>query len=666
MNIINRLVQNVISENMMGYSGYVIRHRSLPDLRDGLKPSHRRILDSMNDMNATKYEKSQNVEGQVMKKHPHGGTYSTIVGLVQTDNNLTPYIDGKGNFGQRTSSELQAAAARYTEVKLSELSQEILKETNEHVVNYIPNYDGTLKMPEVLAVKYPTILNMPQSGIAVGMSCNIPSFNLIELNNSIIKYLNEGEKTILIPDFPTGGKIIANEEMFKKINETGQGSIRLRGSAKIENNIIKIYEIPYTTTREKIIQKIVDLKKEKKLNEITSVKDLTGLQGMEIEIVVKRTADVNLVLEKIYQLTPLESGFGSNINVLHKDLPKQMGVWTVIEEWLKWRRECIKNKTKYEIFKLEKELHLLKGLEKVLINVDKAVEIIRFSPTEEQINESLMFEFKIDEQQADYIANMKLRKINQAYIQKQIKDIQELEDVVSNKYEILNSDESINNIICNDLEKANQKYGQPRRTEIVTMSERARRIITKVKKEIPDYAVKIYVTEQGYVKKVKANSTGTLKLKTGDKIKYEFATSNKHKIIVFAETDAHIVKIDTINECKSNQLGDYLPTMLNINEIKAVSVQDDKHKFILSLFDDHRLVKINLESFKTTRKKLSNSIYNGGKLINMITLEKEKDMLFVLKNGKTKKFNTKDFSLKNSRDSQGSKIGKTIIDMKLE
>ncbi len=665
MNIINRFVQNVISENMMGYSGYVIRHRSLPDLRDGLKPSHRRILDSMNDMGAVKFEKSQNVEGQVMKKHPHGGTYPTIVGLVQTDNNLTPYIIGKGSFGQRTSSELQPAAARYTEVKLSELSQEILKETNEHVVNYIPNYDGTLKMPEVLAVKYPTILNMPQSGIAVGMSCNIPSFNLIEMNNAIIKYLNDGTKTILVPDFPTGGKIIANDEMFKKINETGQGSIRIRGKAKIEGNIIKINEIPYTTTREKIIQKIIDLKKDKKLNEVTSVKDLTGLNGMEIEVVVKRNADVNLVLEKIYQLTPLESGFGSNINVLHNDLPKQMGVWSVIDEWLIWRRQCIKNKVKYEISKLEKELHLLKGLERVLINVDKAVEIIRFSPTEGEINGHLMNEFKIDEQQADYISNMKLRKINQAYIQKQIKDIEQLENTISSKYEILNSDQSVNNIICDDLEKANLKYGQPRRSEIVTITEKVKNIITKVKREVPDYAVKIYVTEQGYVKKVKATSTGNLKLKTGDKIKFEFETSNKHNLIVFSGTNAHIVKLDSINECKSNQLGDYLPTMLNIDNVKAVSIQDDKHKFILSLFDDHRLVKVDLKSFETTRKKLSNSIYNGANLIRMITLTDDVEMSFILKNGKTKKFDTKDITIKTTRNSQGSKIGKTIVDMSL-
>ena len=662
MNIIKKMVQNVINENMMEYSSYVIKQRALPDLRDGMKPVYRRILWTMNKMGATKFTKSQNVEGQVMKYHPHGGSYPTIVGLVQTDNNLTPFIDGKGSFGQRTSSELQPAAARYTEIKLSDISMEILKDTNKNVVDFIPNYDGTEVMPDVLAVKFPNVLHTPQSGIAVGMSCNIPSFNLIELNEAIEKYIKTGETTLLIPDFPTGGKIIANEETFKKINETGQGSIRLRGKAEINKNVISITEIPYSTTREKIIEKIIELKKSGRLNEISDIKDLTGLDGMKIEITAKRSADMNMLLEKLYQFTPLESGFSSNINVLDNGLPKQLGVWQVIDKWLAWRKECVKKSISVEIEKLENDLHIAQGLKKVLVDIDKAVDIIRH--TEEDILiRKLMWEFDIDKDQAEYVADMKLRNINKTYIEKKLKDIDGMEQIISDKKSILNCDEGISNIICDELKSINKKYGQSRRTEIVQMTAKVKSVISKVKHDVPDYPVTIIVTKQGYVKKIKG-AVGDIKIKDDDSIMDEFTTTNKHKLIVFSGSDAHIVKISTLNECKNNQLGDYLPTMLGIDNIIASTISDDKYKFTLALFDDHRIVKINLSSFNTGRKKLANSIYTGGNLIKMLTFEKEENMKFILKNGKEKSFKTSDYNAKTKRNSQGNIIGKTIVDMK--
>lgn len=662
-NIINKMVQNIINENMMEYSSYVIKHRALPDIRDGMKPVYRRILWAMKQMGATtNFTKSFNVTGQVTKLHPHGDTYPTVVGLVQKDNNLTPFIDGKGSFGQRTSSELQAAAARYTEIKLSDLSIDMLNSTNQKVVDWIPNYDGSEFIPEILAVKFPAVLHIPQSGIAVGMSCNIPSFNLIELNEAVIKYIKTKEKTILVPDFPTGGKILANEERFKEINDTGKGSIRLRGKAEIKNNIISITEIPYTTTREKIIEKIVELKKSSRLPEITEINDLTGLEGMEIEITAKRNADMNLLLEKLYQLTPLESGFGSNINVISDGLPAEIGVWDIIEKWLAWRKECVKKELIAEIEMLEKKLHILHGLGKVLVDIDKAIEIIRWSAN---INPALISYFDIDEDQAEYIANMKLRNINQDYIVKQMNDIKETENIVCSKKEILNHDELIYNLICNELETVNKKYGQPRRTEIVSISERTRQIITKVKKEVPNYAVKIIVTKDGYVKKIKGNTTAQQKIKDGDEILHEFNTFNKHNLILFAGTDAHVIKISTINEHKPNQLGDYFPSILNVDNIVGGTISDDKHKFILALFNNHRIVKIDLSSFVTTRKKLANSLYDGGKLIRIMTFEEESDMKFILKNGKEKSFKTSDYTAKTKRNSQGNLIGKTIVDMKL-
>lgn len=660
-NIINKMIQNIINENMMEYSSYVIKHRAIPDIRDGMKPVYRRILWAMKQMGATNtFTKSFNVTGQVTKLHPHGDTYQTIVGLVQKDNNLTPFIDGKGSFGQRTSSELQAAAARYTEIKLSDLSIEMLNSTNSKVVNWIPNYDGSEFMPEVLAVKFPAVLHIAQSGIAVGMSCNIPSFNLVELNEAVIKYIKTGEKTILVPDFPTGGKILANQERFKEINETGKGSIRLRAKADIKGNIISITEIPYTTTREKIIEKIIELKKSSRLPEITEINDLTGLDGMEIEITAKRNVDMNLLLEKLYQLTPLESGFGSNINVLDNGLPREIGVWDIIQKWLEWRKDCVTKELKSEIETLEEKLHILHGLGKVLLDIDKAIEIIRHSSN---INAVLMSYFDIDEAQAEYISNMKLKNINQDYIIKQMNDIKETEKIVSSKKEILNHDQLIYNLICDELEIVNKKYGQPRRTEIVNITEKVKQIMTKVKKEVPNYAVKIIVTKEGYVKKIKGNTNAQQKIKDGDEILHEFNSFNKDNLILFSGTDAHIIKINSINEHKPSQLGDYYPTILGVKNIIAATISDDKHKFILALFDNHRIAKIDLSSFVTTRKKLSNSLYDGGKLIKMMTFEEECDMKFISKNGKEKPFKTSDYAAKTKRNTQGNLIGKTIVDM---
>lgn len=657
----NKNILDILKDNMMGYSAYSIKQRALPDIKDGMKPVYRRILWTMNKMGATKFTKSHNVSGQVMKYHPHGDSYQTIVGLVQEDNNLTPFIDGKGSFGQRTSSDLQPAASRYTEVKLSDIAIDILKETNKNVVKFVPNYDGTELMPEVLPVKFPAILHIPQSGIAVGMSCNIPSFNLVELNNATIKYIQNEETTLLIPDFPTGGKIMANEEVFRKINETGQGSIRLRAKATVDKNIISITEIPYSTTREKIIDKIIELKRNGKLAEITDVRDLTGLDGMKIEITTRKNVDTNLILEKLYQLTPLESSFSANINVIHEDLPKQMGVWEVIKEWTKWRRSVVKKYIQAEIQTLEKELHLLKGLEKVLVDIDKTIEIIRFA---DNVESALMSYFDVDEVQANAIVNMKLKNINVIYITKQTKEIKELENIISSKKAILNCDKSINNIICSELETINNKYGQPRRTEIAQMTEQTRTVISQIRNEVPDYSVKVLVTKEGYAKKIKGNNTNNIKLKDGDEVVYEFETSNKHDLVVFVGTDAHIIKINSLNECKSNQLGDYLPTMLGVDKIVAATIVDDKNKFIMALYDDHRITKVDLSSFVTGRKKLVNSLYAGGNLIKMLTFEQEEDMVFILKNGKEKNFNTKDFNMKTKRNTQGNIIGKTIIDMK--
>src|SRR5699024_1229716 len=354
---------------------------------------------SMLEQNATKFTKSANIAGAVMRLHPHGSSYGTMVSMVQTDKQLHPMLEGKGNFGQHTARDLAPAADRYSEVRLSKISLDMMKDFNKNIVNFIPNYDGSMMMPEVLPVKFPAILAYSQSGIGVGFSSSTMSFNLKELSKAIIKYLETNEKTILAPDFPTGRTIIKDEETFKQINEQGKGTVRIRGKAEIAGNEILITEIPYSTTREAIIERIEKLAKGRKLREVSDVKDLTGLKGMLIEVTARRGTDMEMLLEKLFRFTPPQSTYSANMNILVDDLPKVLGVWPIIDKWLDFRRSSIERSIIYDVKQLSKKLHLLKGLEKVLLDIDEAIEIIRTSSAE-KIEINLQNKFEIDYDQA--------------------------------------------------------------------------------------------------------------------------------------------------------------------------------------------------------------------------------------------------------------------------
>ncbi|MDR4281747.1 DNA topoisomerase, partial [Bacillus subtilis KCTC 1028 = ATCC 6051a] len=431
MTTTNKNIEQIIENNMMEYSAYILLDRALPDLRDGLKPVHRRILYSMYLQKAFKFTKSANVAGQVMKLHPHGSSYGSMVGMVQKDRHIIPMLEGKGNFGQYTSRDLMPAADRYSEVKLSEISIDMMQNFDKNVVDFIDNYDGTMKMPEVLPVKFPSILAYSNSGIGVGFSSSIPSFNLKELTEAIVKYIETGEKTVLVPDFATGGLIVKEDNVFRQLNEEGRGTVKIRGKAEIVKNEIHITEIPYSTTREAIIEKIVELNKAGKLKEVTDVKDLTGLKGMLITITARRNTDMNVLLEKLYKFTPLQSTFSANMNMLVDDLPKVLGVWQTIDKWLEWRTTCIKRGLSHDIETMTRKLHLLQGLEKVLLDIDEAIEIIRRS-SQDQIEPNLQKHFGIDFEQAKEVANMKLRNINREYIIKKIEDIDKFEKTIEN------------------------------------------------------------------------------------------------------------------------------------------------------------------------------------------------------------------------------------------
>lgn len=646
----NKNIENIIQDNMMEFSAYVLLDRALPDYRDGLKPVHRRILYGMHKMKATKFTKSANISGQVMALHPHGSSYASAVGMVQKDRHLYPLLEGKGGFGQYTSRDLAPAAERYSEMKLSPIAVDMMKNFDKNIVEFVDNYDGTLKMPEVLPVKFPSILAYSNSGIGVGFSSGIPSFNMNELNQAIINYLELGTKETLIPDFATGGNIIKDYDAFREINDTGRGSVKLRGKAEIEGNEIIITEIPYTTSREKIIEEIIKKAKLNKLNEVTNVMDETGFKGMRISVTCRKNTDMNVLLEKLYQLTPLESRFSANMNMLVDGLPKVLGVWDTIDKWIEWRRDCIVRGISYDIQNMNKDLHLLNGLEKVLLDIETAIDIIRKSSAD-LIESHLQHEFKIDHTQAVEVANMKLRNINEDYITMKIEDKQKLENKIDVYQDIIDSEDKQNSLIAKGLKDTNEKYATERRTSLLDTENIAK---VEIIEDIPDYAVHLHLTEQGYCYKFKTDKQPTLK--PGDSILKSFETNNKAEILIFAD-DKHCYKIPAhlINETASKALGSYLPNITKNSSIKILSysILDDIQKMIIVAYSNNKVAKIDLDSFKGNRRILKKSLNETQELVDIITLQNEATLKLTTTQ-EVLDINTADLTTKGSRSSQGS------------
>ena len=621
MTMINsKNVENIIEEGMMNYSAYILLSRAIPRLEDGLKPVHRRILYTMHRQNAVNFTKSAHVTGEVMKIHPHGDSYGSAVGLVQKDRNLIPLLTGKGNFGMYTSRELQPAANRYTEIKLSEISKDMMKNFDKNVVDFVDNYDGTIKMPEVLPVKYPSILTYAQSGIGVGFSSSTPSFNLNEVIDATIKYIETKEHTLLVPDFATGGYILNDKESLKKINLEGVGTVRLRGKIEKDGNELLITEIPYTTTREAIIEKVVELSKQGKLKEINDIKDLTGLKGMKIMISCRKNTDLDMLIEKLYRMTPLQSSHSTNMNVLVDGLPKVLSVQQVIERWVSWRASVIKRQLTFDIKNMKDKLHLLRGLEKILLDIDKTISIIRKSE-EEMIESNIMKEFGVDEIQAKEISNMKLRNINKNYILKKLESIDQFEKTLKDYEEHLKDDKKINQLVIKDLKETKEKFGIERRTEI---SEPTQIKSIKIEVDIPDYPVNIHLTEEGYLYKFKGDQQPSMK--PGDKVKKIFSTTNNSEIIIFLDDNTcRKIKLNMVQETRVTELGHFIPNLLNENSINIInySVLDDSHKFLIAVYKNNRVNKINLKSFSGNRRILKNAYNKNQDLLDLITLKED-------------------------------------------
>lgn len=652
--MLQRNLEDILNSNMMEYSQYVIKHRALPDIRDGLKPASRNILITMHNMKLNGFTKSQNVTGQVMQIHPHGDCYGTVVGMVQDDNNLTPLIDGKGSFGQYTSKELQPAAARYTEIQLSDIAKTFFNEVNLNVVDYIPTYDDKSEIPEVLPAKFPAILHYCQSGIAVGMNSNIPSYNLLELNNCVIKYLKTGVIDVLIPDFATGGIIDNNENVMMKLNKTGEGTIRLRAKININNNVLEIIEIPYTTTREAIIESIIACSKNKKLPEISNVRDLTGLHGMSIEIVAKKKINMNELIQKLYQLTPLESTFVAKINILNNNKPVTMGVEDIIKNWVDWRQHCIIRRIKHQLNELIEKLNKLTLnclIKKYQVTI---LQLLANSEDEEDVIRKIMKECKIDYEDAKYVSNFKLKHFNKLHIEEQeeqkrlvSKEINKLENILKN----LNL---VNKIIINELTEINEKFGTDRRTSI---DEFNNSVISTNTDNLDKYKWNILITKDGYIKKLKTELS-RYKMKDGDEILHQYFMTNNDEILAYKGNEIYKFKINNIKECK-NDMGIYIGID---NQCDFYIPLTHKTKYILNVYEN-KLSKIDANAYRTrtNRTKIYPASANQ-KLINVIALNKDIDIILEYDN-KQITMNTNELKVATNRAVNGRtiKFDKIII-----
>ena len=645
-------VEVIIEDNMLEYSADVIFDRALVSIESGLKPSQLRALYAMYKNNITKLTKSQNVTGLITHYHPHGSAYGTVVNMCQGDRHLNPLIDYEGNMGQHTSKDLMAASERYTNIKLSKLALDGLKEIDSHFVKMIDTYDNKRKMPLYLPNKYPLVLTQSTQGMAVGMASKTPSFNMDEVNNAIITYLKTKEKTMLIPDFATGGEIVNNETVIDAINTKGKGSVRLRGKYKIEGSSITFYEVPYGVRREEVISKTVLAIKSGKLKECIKVKDLTDLKGMKIKFEFKKNTDMNAVVSKLFKLTPLESSFNCDMNVLYKGLPSVCGVWSIIDKWLEFRKECLINGIDYQIDITSKELHKLEGFEKIKDDLDKVIEIIRFS---NNVRNDLMNEFKIDEIQSEYIEKTQLINLNEIKIKEQTENIENLRSKITTLTNNKSDNEFLNNLIIEGLTYILKEYPTPRRTNIIDSFD-------DVKVEellVDDYNCVCYLTESGYFKKVKSISNkGNNKLKDGDNIKTVLECNNKDEVLIFgSDLCCYKFKLHTLQEDKLSNLGQYLPNVIGC-DVLGVSVLDNSNKYICVIYKNNKIAKVDMSSFETKqmRSKLANSLSNN-EVFDILTFKDDDVKLkLVVTDGRERIINLKDMTTKLTRNTQGVNI----------
>lgn len=665
-------ITDTLETNYMPYAVSVIMSRAIPEI-DGFKPSHRKLLYTMYLMGLLKGQKikSANIVGRTMQLNPHGDAaiYETMVRMTRGNETLLhPYIDSKGNFGKAYSRNMAYAASRYTEAKLDPICEELFKDIDKDAVDMVPNYDNSMLEPTLFPVTFPTILVNSNMGIAVGMASNICSFNLREICDTTINLIKEPDfdisQTLLAPDFSGGAQIIYDKKTIDDVYKTGRGQIKLRAKYSYDkkSNCIDIKEIPATTTSEQIIDKVIELVKQGKLKEISDIRDETDKTGLKITIDLKRGTDHEKLMKKLFRSTPLEDTFACNFNILVGGVPKVMGIREILDEWLGFRRECIKRRTVFELNKASDRLHLLEGLEKILLDIDKAVKIIRNTEEESEVVPNLMIGFGIDEKQADYVAEIKLRHLNREYILNRTKDIEDLKKQIDDLNDIIKKKSRIDGIIISELKNVSKKYGKDRKTEIVFDTDDED---ISVEREIPDYPVNLFFTKDGYFKKITPQSlrmSGAHKLKDGDFIVKSAETTNNTDIIVITDKyQAYKTNASEFEDTKTSVLGDFLPSVLEFEEDEkptAYIITKDYSGYILYFFENGKVAKVELSSFatKTNRKKLLNAVSDKSVLVKGIQINEDKDILVESSSGRLLLFNSAQIASKSTKNTQGVQV----------
>lgn len=667
--VVEQPIVSTIRENYMPYAMSVILSRAIPEI-DGFKPSHRKLLYMMYKMGLLNggRTKSANIVGETMKLNPHGDSaiYDTMVRLSRGyEALLHPYVDSKGNFGKFYSRDMAWAASRYTEAKLDAICNELFRDIDKDTVDFVDNYDNTMKEPSLLPVAFPSVLVNANTGIAVGMASNICSFNLREICETTAALIRDPDhdikSTLPAPDFTGGCQIIYDENVINQVYETGRGSIKLRAKYVYDKsaNCIDILSIPATTTCEVIIEKVIDLVKQGKVKEISDIRDETGIDGLKITIDLKRGIDADKLMTKLYRFTTLEDSYACNFNVLIAGVPRVLGVKALLEEWIAFRIECVRRRTYFDRNKKADKLHLLRGLEKILLDIDKAVKIVRETDEESEVVPNLMIGFGIDEIQAEYVAEIKLRHLNREYILKRTKDLEDLEKEIAELDEILKSKARIKTIIVEELKSIAEKYGQPRKS-IIIYDDVARYEEETV--EIPDYPVNLFFTKEGYFKKITPQSlrmSGEQKLKDGDEIIQELEFTNNCDLLFFTDKcQVYKAKADDFAQTKASVLGDYVAAKLGFDEgenaVKMVVTKDYKG-MLLFAFENGKAAKVPLESYatKTNRKKLTGAYSDKSPLVGLLYMPEDEEVLFKASSGNMLLVHTGALALKTTRSTQG-------------
>ncbi|MBW7573239.1 DNA gyrase/topoisomerase IV subunit A [Caproiciproducens faecalis] len=667
--VVEQQITDTLEKNYMPYAMSVIMSRAIPEI-DGFKPSHRKLLYTMYKMGllGSARTKSANIVGQTMKLNPHGDAaiYDTMVRLSRGyEALLHPYVDSKGNFGKFYSRDMAWAASRYTEARLDDICQELFRDIDKDTVDFVDNYDNTLKEPTLLPATFPSVLVNANTGIAVGMASSICPFNLSEVCQTAAALMRDPDhdiaSTLQAPDFPGGGQLIYDRAVIEDIYRTGRGSVRIRSRYSYDKsaNCIDITQIPPTTTVEAIVEKVVDLVKQGKLKDISDIRDETGLDGLKITVDLKRGVEPDKLMQRLFKMTPLEDSFSCNFNVLVGGIPRVMGVRELLDEWTAFRIECVRRRTFYDLAKKKEKLHLLKGLQAILLDIDKAVAIVRRTEEESEVVPNLMIGFGIDETQAEYVAEIKLRHLNREYILKRTEEVGQLENEIAELQSILDSKSKVKSIIISELNAVAKKYGQPRKTMMIYQNEIEE---YSAEEEVADYPVNLFFTREGYFKKITPISlrmSGEQKLKEDDEVIQHLEDTNSADLLFFTDRcQVYKAKANDFSDTKASVLGDYIPAKLGMDEgenVVSMVVTHDYDGYMLFFFENGKAAKVDLSAYatKTNRRKLVNAYCDKSPAVRIAHVKEDCDFMLTSLQGRILLVHTGAIPSKSTRNTQG-------------